>query len=445
MEKIWEFFRNMNELVYVSDMDTYEVIWMNKKALDVYGHDSLDEVVGKKCYEVLQHCQNPCAVCNNQDLQPGYFKEWQYYNPVLQRHTVLKNTMVEDDGRRCRVEIALDASTQEWKNSTRCNNNENLEAIVNEGLRVALHAATPDKSLEVILEYLGEAQNGDRAYIFERNEQGGHDNTYEWVANGVRPEKDNLQNVPYEVCSSWYRNFRENRYIMIENIENLRDSDPMLYEVLKRQDIQTLVVVPLYENGEVIGFFGVDNTPVERMEYASDMLQIMGHFIISTIRRRNLFKELREMSYCDQLTGIGNRHAMQHYISQIQKNKSIGVVYGDITGLKRVNDEQGHEAGDRLIACASESMHRVFGDYGVFRIGGDEFLALCSGIEQTELEKRVERLHADMEENSVKIAIGVVWNPEGTAGMDALLTESEQRMYEDKSAYYKATGINRRR
>lgn len=444
MEKIWEFFQNMNELVYVSDMDTYELIWMNKKALDVYGYESTDEIVGKKCYEVLQHCQSPCAVCDNQELRPGYFNEWRYYNPVLQRYTVLKNTTVEDEGRRCRVEIALDASMQEWQgNGNRTY--ENMEAIVNEGLRVALRAETPDKSLDVFLEYIGEAQNGDRAYIFERNEQGGHDNTYEWVANGVRPEKPNLQNVPFEVCAGWYRNFRENQYIMIEDVEELREREPVLYEVLKKQDIQTLVVVPLYENGEVIGFFGVDNPPAERMEYASDMLQIMGHFIISTIRRRNLFKELREMSYCDQLTGIGNRHAMQHYIAHIQKNKSIGVVYGDITGLKRVNDEQGHEAGDRLIVCAAESLCRVFGDYGLFRIGGDELLALCSGIERTELEERVGRLHADMEESGVKIAIGVVWKPEGTAGMDALLTESEQRMYEDKFAYYRAMGIDRRR
>ncbi len=444
MEKIWEFFQNMNELVYVSDMDNYEMIWMNKKALDVYGFDTLGEVIGKKCHEVMQHCQNPCAVCNNQDLEPGYFKEWRYYNPVLKRHTVLKNTMVEDEGRRCRVEIALDASAQEWQSSVN-RTYENMEAIVNEALRVALHAATPDKSLEIILEYLGEVQEGDRAYIFERNAYGGHDNTYEWVANGVRPEKENLQNVPYEVCAGWYQNFRENRHIMIDDIEPLREREPLLYDVLKKQNIRTLVVIPLYENGEVIGFFGVDNPPAERMEYASDMLQIMGHFIISTMRRRNLFNKLQDMSCKDQLTGIGNRHAMHFYISDMQKDKSIGVVYSDITGLKRVNDEEGHEAGDRLIIRAAESLQRVFGDHGVFRIGGDELLALCAGIEQTALEERVERMRADMKENSVEIAVGVVWKPDGTANIDVLLKESEQRMYDEKTAYYEATGLSRRR
>ena len=55
---------------------------------------------------------------------------------------------------------------------------QNLEAVINEGLRVALLEPTPDQSLEVLLEHLGKALNGARTYIFEKNESGGDDNTY---------------------------------------------------------------------------------------------------------------------------------------------------------------------------------------------------------------------------------------------------------------------------
>ena len=82
---------------------------------------------------------------------------------------------------------------------------QNLEVIINEGLRVALMEETPDQSLQVLLEHLGKALKGGRTYIFEQNEFGGDDNTYEWVAEGVESEKENLQNVPSEVCASWYR------------------------------------------------------------------------------------------------------------------------------------------------------------------------------------------------------------------------------------------------
>ena len=124
---------------------------------------------------------------------------------------------------------------------------QNLETVINEGLRIALLEETPDQSLETLLKHLGKVLNGERTYIFEQNDSGCDDNTYEWVADGVEPEKENLQNVPPEVCASWYRNFSVGKYIVIENLEDIREMDPLQYENLKRQGIHSLVVVPLYD------------------------------------------------------------------------------------------------------------------------------------------------------------------------------------------------------
>lgn len=444
MEKIWEFFENLNEFVYVTDMDSYELLYMNKKSLETYGFQSSKELAGKKCYEVLQGNSAPCAFCNNSELKTGYFKEWRYYNPLLDKYLVLKDTMREEDGRRFRIELAVDTSIQERQTHV-IRNYQDMEALANEGLRIALQASTPDKSIDVVLEYLGKALKGERTYIFEQNESGGDDNTYEWVANGITPEKENLQNLPPEVCANWYQNFSENRCIRIEKLEDIREEDPLQYENLKRQNIHSLVVVPLYDDRKIIGFYGVDNPRGESLEYAQNMLQIMGHFIISSLKRRDLLKQLRDMSYCDQLTRLGNRFAMDKYVADLDYGQSIGVVYCDITGLKRVNDTEGHEAGDRLILRACECLKKVFGDCGLFRIGGDELLALCAGIEEKALKERIETLRQDMPKHSVTMAVGAVWQKDGSAGLDKLLSESEMLMYEDKEAYYKATGLDRRR
>ena len=176
-------------------------------------------------------------------------------------------------------------------------NVQNLEVVINEGLRVALLEETPDRSLEVLLEHLGKALDGERTYIFEQNESGGYDNTYEWVAGGVEPEKENLQNVPREVCASWYRNFTIGKHIVIGDLEDIRDTDPLQYENLKRQNIHSLVVVPLYDGKKIIGFYGVDNPPAKSLEYASYMLQTAAYFIVSSLKRRNLFRELQKRSY----------------------------------------------------------------------------------------------------------------------------------------------------
>ncbi len=174
---------------------------------------------------------------------------------------------------------------------------QHLEAVINEGLRIALMEETPDQSLEVLLAYLGKVMQGERTYIFERNEAGGDDNTYEWVACGVKPEKENLQNVLPEVCASWYKNFSVGRHIVIACVEDIRETEPLQYENLKRQNIHSLVVVPLYDGKKIIGFYGVDNPPVKSIEYASNMLQTAAYFIVSSLKRRNLFRELQKRSY----------------------------------------------------------------------------------------------------------------------------------------------------
>lgn len=444
MKKIWEFFENMDEVVYVSDVDSYDLVYMNKKALELYGFQSLGELAGKKCYEILQNSSSPCSICNNQELKKDHFKEWLFYNPILEKHMMLKDTVVEEDGRRYRVEIAIDPCKQELRGNM-LRGYENLEATINEGLRMALMQKTPSKTLEVLLEYMGKALGGERTYIFEKNEKGHDDNTYEWVASGVSPEKENLQDLPPEVCANWYENFSIGKHIVIKKLADIKENNPLQYDILKRQNIHSLVVVPLYDDGEAIGFYGVDNLPKESLEYASNMLQIMAHFIISSLRRRNLIRRLRDMSYCDQLTKIGNRHAMNEFIENRQRHTCLGIVYCDVTGLKRLNDSEGHEAGDRLIINACESLKRAFGGHGLFRIGGDELLAICTGMEEQELWEKTAQLKKELKEKKIHMAMGAVWETDSLAGIDRLISAAERKMYQDKAEYYRSSGIERRK
>ena len=441
MDKIWEFFDDLNEVVYVTDVDTDEIVYVNKKTLELYDLQSVDDIKGKKCYELLQRSLTPCAFCNNDELKEGRFKEWEYLNPVMKRSYILKDTIIRDGDKRYRMELAIDNSSKE-RNYQMMLQRQSLEVMANEGMRLALHAETPDEGIAIIIEYLGKAMMCDRTYIFERNESGGDDNTYEWVADGVTPEKDNLQNLPPEVCANWYRNFREDKNINIRNLEDIRESDPLQYENLKRQNIHSLVVVPLYDDKKNIGFYGVDNPHEESYEYTQNFLQIMGHFIVSSLKRRDLVKQLQNMSYSDQLTQLGNRFAMERYLEGAFKSGNLGVVYCDITGLKRVNDTKGHKAGDDLILRACDSLREVFGTYGLFRVGGDELLALCPQIEKHVLEQKTSLLRETALKNSVVLAVGSDWQEVTNRDIDKILAVAEQRMYEDKALYYKKAQSN---
>jgi len=242
IEVIWKFLDNLDEYVYATDIETDELVYMNRKLLEVYGLQSIDDVKGMKCYEVLQKSSVPCGMCNNDRLCAGKFVEWRYYNPVIDKYMMLKDTLVEDPvtNKKYRIEISIDIS-EERSQDKMIQKYRDMESFVNEALKDALSVESPDETIRIILEYLGKVLNGERTYIFEKNRDGRDDNTYEWTAPGVPPEIDNLQNLPPEICENWYHIFEEGKYVQIPDIEEMRLSDPFQYENLKRQKIQFMM------------------------------------------------------------------------------------------------------------------------------------------------------------------------------------------------------------
>lgn len=85
LENVWSIFQNLDEFVYASDIETNELVYLNRKAMDTFGLKSIDEIKGRKCYEVLQGSNLPCALCTNNQLSVGNYVEWSYYNHVFDR------------------------------------------------------------------------------------------------------------------------------------------------------------------------------------------------------------------------------------------------------------------------------------------------------------------------------------------------------------------------
>ena len=435
MNAVWEFFENMNEIVYVIDIDNHELIYMNRKAREIYGYPDAKDYRHKKCFTMLQGLPSPCASCTNRYLEAGKFYEWTFYNPMLKKTFSLKDTLVEHEGRRCRMEIAIDMSLAAQQKQI-IKDFSNNEAMINEGLRRSLAAGTPEKSLRILLDYLGHSLRSDRVYIFEENASGCYDNTYEWCASGVVPQKDSLQNIPPEAVAHWFEAFRSNENVIIKDLFSIKDSDALAYEYLLPQDIQSLVVSPLYSDNKIIGFYGVDNPPQDFLNHISTIFQVLGHFIVSILRRRNLVRRLENLSYYDQLTGARNRHAMEAFSDSADSAASIGVINIDVLGLKRINDSQGHQAGDRLLIRSFQCLQEQFPEYPIFRMGGDEFLILCSGIGEEDMKRRADQVRQSMASYETRLSLGCIWKPILKDSLPKLLIEADALMYQEKKQYY---------
>ncbi len=170
---------------------------------------------------------------------------------------------------------------------------------------------------------------------------------------------------------------------------------------------------------------------------------------------KKLTESLYQKSYLDELTKCFNRRAYEHDIPDIMGNsqgKGFSYVSLDLNGLKNVNDELGHTAGDELIIGAAECMNKAFADHGkIYRTGGDEFVAILFVDDDliNVLSRDFDKITADWKGKLVKslsISYGFV-TPSEANGMNIndISTLADHRMYEAKKKYYEENGIERRR
>lgn len=318
--------------------------------------------------------------------------------------------------------------------------------FINELLRTSSSTENPDSCIRHIVENIGKGFDADRAYIFELDEEGNFDNTYEWSDERVKPFKNVLSQIPYEdVLDSWYKDIFFGSYICIIDMEAYKEVNPMVYNILKPQDVRTLLVWPMFLGEKCIGFFGVDNSPLNLIEDIKDIFMLVSYFISIMTRYRDSMDKLERISYEDQLTGVMNRHALESFNDRTYDSlKTIGILSCDINGLKATNDTKGHEAGDKLIIDAAESLSVVFGKKNVYRIGGDEFIVIYTNGPEKHFEVKISQAKDLLKHKGVNIASGSTFKENTDKTILELIKEVDKKMYEDKARFY-ADGKNERR
>jgi len=176
--------------------------------------------------------------------------------------------------------------------------------------------------------------------------------------------------------------------------------------------------------------------------------------VIYAVRSVEKEKELLVRSSTDELTGCLNRRAYEEHIKDLSKEKlseDLVIVSLDLNGLKNANDDIGHDAGDELIVGAARCIEKAFGTYGrVYRIGGDEFIAVIEASEKefSDIQHYFDELTSEWKGKLVeRIAISY-----GSASVrefpDSPITEiaknSDKRMYQNKEYFYSHRGVDRR-
>jgi len=131
-------------------------------------------------------------------------------------------------------------------------------------------ADTLDETITDVLSRIGRLTDADRTYAFQIFDDGSLNNTHEWVAPGIQPMIEMLQNLPADMLDPWEKGFERNGYVHIPAVSDLPEGDT-IREILEAQDIRSLLSLPLYQRSALTGFIGCDAVRKHRVYTEAEM------------------------------------------------------------------------------------------------------------------------------------------------------------------------------
>ena len=257
----------------------------------------------------------------------------------------------------------------------------------------------------------------------------------------------------YEIAKTWDDVIGGSNCIILKDendLEIIKSKSEKWFKSLKEAHVKSLVLFPLKAGYELLGYIWATNFDTSKTLHIKETLELTTFFLASEISSYQMFDKFRILSTVDLLTGVLNRNEMNNRVMQLsiddrKGRKNIGIVFADLNGLKQMNDNQGHSAGDKLIKDAANILKEVFKKHEIYRAGGDEFMVLLRDTTLEYLEESARQIkELAAETDTVSFAVGVCLEENSQKIYDAMKT-ADVNMYEDKKAFYDAHPERKRR
>ncbi len=300
----------------------------------------------------------------------------------------------------------------------------------------AISTSDFNKGMKRVLKKIGQAVEADRVYAVRTKDAYSKD-YYEWVSKSC-PNDFSAKKVfeQFDLVPILTKRLGRNNVFFMNDTASLLDKYPELYTEHLAGNCSRFIVAKLKDKDELIGFLVAVNFKLELHMDMATVMETVAVFISSQIKNHELNEELLYLGGHDALTGLGNRYSLNQTVDLLSElSDSVGVCYSDINGLKTINDEKGHEAGDKVICNVGNVFSSVFKKKYCYRIGGDEFIAIVPDIDKDKFDEMVEKLKSKIKDSA--IAIGHVWTKDSSE-INKCIKKADEAMYKDKASYYKA-------
>lgn len=427
-----EKFDKLDEEVSIIAPDTYELVYVNEYMQKSYGLSNTYSWVGEKCYKILAGLDAPCQDCINGQLRRDCFYTTTRRNRKTGQNLLMRATLIPWQGKNYRFSMAVNIDPY-ISHDLAENNVIFREVMANEVIAIGMREANLDVGLQKMLEKIGHSLQAERVLIFE--EQGSQVSaTYEWHQENLQPVARTVQHIPINSLRPLYDTFDTKQMAIIEDAPEFIQTHPGFHPYIP--GVRRLVSGHLTQSGKSLGFTEVINPSALAFKSAGLLLSTLTLFLAIMLRNRDIFRSLESISTTDQLTGVGNRRGFAEYRQTLPDGISLAFIFGDLNGLKQINDTQGHEVGDQLIRQAAQIMKNLTGDIAVFRMGGDEFIIVAKDADEAQAQRLVNDLRARYRSSGISMALGYIVCQTPIANIDDVLSQVDKKMYADKERIY---------
>ena len=303
------------------------------------------------------------------------------------------------------------------------------ERFTNRSLQYALSSGSPDESIRLLLEFMGEEFKCKRVAVFEDSHNGRFHGKYAWFDKSLEKKPIDLIHIPNNgVVDRIVNAYKENgNKYTVSDVEAFRDLNPGIYNMLKTYNIQTLVINPLEVDGVVTGLLMLLDIPAELVEEASSVATLTSYFLSQLILRRDDQKRMRTYTYNDSLSGAQNRRAYEEFVSEkLDLSMPFGYMLCRINDLEEISVKDGFKAGDAVVAEAANIMEDVFGSEHVYRMAGSSFVAFGFETDETYFNDDVARFEKNAENASISVSVGSVYCMNGAMDIKTVVKRAGQ-------------------
>ncbi len=435
------------DYVYVIDMETYGVVYINKALETLLGNPSEEVWRSTPCYKLLQDNDTPCEFCNNPILKDDKSSFWTRYNPLFKSWITYKDDKINHNGKNYRLEIARDITESVETNEMLTDLLQEKRILV-ECISLLESQEDLEASMTKMLKLIADYHDAERANIYEFDDTTRIATyTHEYRKDNVQEHLSMFNKIEFAYLKPFMAAFNKGMPFRVIDRETdpVIQKDPICNIQLLRHNLNSLIVVPVISHeGRIVALLSVDN-PKQRI-YAQSIIQPISSFFLDCLEKQKTIEKLYKLSFTDGLTGMKNSHAFLEAVKELEAAppKSCGIAYVDINGLKTVNDTEGHDAGNLLILSCAKVLKEIF-DQNAYRTGGDEFIVVVPNCNENDFIQNLALIKEKAKfEKDLKVAIGHSWTNITTNGLSKYIQEADAAMYLDKKAFYTSTGLDRR-